>query len=446
MKNHALHASFTRFSVFLWLLFAFSCKKETPTDYTRFPIELTTADVLNGIKLTWSKVETSDFIDYTIVRSTGDSIPELSQLAGNPSAAVVTRITESKLTTFTDFRNSTGPNRTHYRVFARLSGRNLSSRNVLTNADVLDLGGSFNEIVFNNDPKNPIFYMAGNNSTLLSSYSANEDRVVTTNSGLSTTGMRLAVANKNGANEEVAAFSSSNSGTVNFLDAKTLASIRSIGLTNGSAVVAASGTSDGFFIFVTNETVNNVKIVSIATHTIVSQASISFTYSVLTGSILVKNPSQREFVLRDPTISSQVRVSRIEYNEQGQILGGGFVGVAATGFTTSIPVLRVSTTGDTLLVNNLICNRSLQTRATLTSPSGFSYADLMFSPQSDKVYGFTGSTASASVDEYAAASFKLNRSISSKLSGWRCFAVNNALILFSNPNTTGRSFVQKIKI
>jgi hypothetical protein len=445
MKNSRLFALCLRFSLFFSLLFSFSCKKETPTDYTRFPIELTTADVTTGTKLTWTKVETSDFIDYTIVRSTGDSIPELSQLSGNPSAFVITRITDPKLTTFTDPRFSTLAVRTHYRVFARLSGRSLASRNVLINTDILDLGTGFTEIIANNSKDKPRFYLAGSFTTTLLCYDGNDDRIVATGTGLPSTNMRLAVANKNDANEEVAVYSFSNSNIVSFFDATTLKSTGNISFQNASSIVAGIGTPDGFFIFITTESSNNIKVVSLTTHTIVSQTSINFSFTPFTGSVLTKNPAAREVVFRDPS-SSSVRVSRIEYNEQGQILNGGLMGFAASGFTTSVAVLRVSPTGDNFIVNNGIYNRSIQLRTSLLTNISNNYTDFTYSTKGDKIYAlFSLSNTNIGVDEYDASTFKIARAIPVKVFGLRCFATETALIVFSN-GSSSRTTVQKVKL
>jgi hypothetical protein len=447
MKSRRLFRLFFRFSVFSALCFSLSCKKETATDYARFPIVLTMTDVSNGVKLTWTKVETSDFIDYTIVRSTNDSIPDLNQISTNPTAVILTRITDPKLTSFIDIRNTaTQASRLYYRVFVRLSVRNLASKNVASNLDILDLGGSFSEIIPNNSKDKPRFYLSSSNSVTLLCYDANEDRIVTSAAVLPFISMRLAVASKNGVSEEVAAFST-NTGNVSFFDALTLKSTGTLAFNTGTIITAMAGTTDGFFICVTNESTNNIKVVSIANHTIISQTTINFTYIPFSGSVLHKNPAQREFILRDPTISSSVHISRILYNDQGQIIDGGLMGLAGTTFSTAIPVLRVSQNGDLFLVNNIICNRLLQTKASFTTTTGASYSDLAFAQQGDKIYAWqVGAAIASNVDEYDPTTFKFVRTIPTKLIGFRCFTTDAALVLFSNSNATGRTAVQKIKL
>lgn len=443
MKNPYIFKRLLRFSAFSLLVFSFSCKKETQPDYARFPVELTTVDVINGVKLSWTKVETSDFVDYTIVRSTGDSIPELNQLAANPSAFVVARIGDAKLTTFTDIRNTSVATRTFYRVFARLSGRNVSSKNVLINADIVDLGTGFTEIIGNNSKDKPRFYMSGSFSNSILAYDATDSRIVAINTTSLTANMRLAVASKNGVNEEVAAYTTGTS-SISFFDAETLKSTGTLALTGGSPIVASIGTVDGFFIFVTSETTNNIKIVNLTTHT-VSQATISFTVTLFSGCVLTKNPASRELFLRDPNQSSS-RICRIEYNAQGQILDGGLLGFVNILFMQT-PVLRVSAGGDLFMVSSTIFNRSLQAKASFSTSAGGSYADFYFSAAGNKIYALTfGSSIASNIDEYDATSFKFTQSIPTKVAGLRCFTTENALIIFSNGNSTGRTNVQKIKI
>jgi hypothetical protein len=406
-------------------------------------MELTTADVTNGTRLSWTKIETSDFIDYTIVRSTSDSIPDLNKLGANPNALIITRITDPQITAFTDIRFSTQSTRTYYRVFARLSGRSVSSRNVLLNAEILDLGGSFTEIISNNSKDKPRFFMVGNNTSSVVAYDANDDKILASALlPIFVSNMRLAVASKNEANEELVAYSA-NLNLVSFFDATTLKPTSSVTLFGSASIMAAYGTTDGFFIFITNESTNNVKVVSTISHTIISQASINFTYTPNANSFLTKNPSQRELILRDPGSLSTVRVSRIQYTEQGQVTDGGLMGTPNTGVSLSIPVLRVSTNGDLLLINTFLCTRSFATKTSFTS----AYADFSFSPLSDKIYAFVaGSSLASNIDEYDGATFKLIRSIPTKLAGFRCFSIANSVIVFSSSSATGRTAVQKVKI
>ncbi len=444
MKNSYCVKRLLRFSTFLLLVFSFSCKKETPPDYARFPVELTTTDVLNGVKLTWTKVETSDFIDYTIVRSTGDSIPELSQLAANPLAFVITRIADPRVTTFTDIRNTSVAVRSFYRVFARLNGRNVSSKNVLINAEVVDLGNAFTEVIGNNSKDKPRFYLSGSFTTSILAYDATDSRVLAINTSVPSANMRLAVASKNGANEEIAAYSSG-SNLVSFFDAETLKpSGSAVALTSGFSIFASIGTVDGFFIFVTSESTNNIKIVNLTTHTI-SQATVFFSSNFLSGSIITKNPVARELILRDANQSS-VRVGRIEYNAQGQILDGGSLGFVSVAFVQT-PVLRVPSSGDAFIIGGSVFNRSLQLRGNLFSSVGSNYVDICYATTGNKMYAMTFASSIVSlIDEYDATTLRITQTMTTKVGGLRCFTTDNALVIFSNTNSTGRTNVQKIKI
>lgn len=443
MKNTYFFKCLWCFSALLLLVFSFSCKKEAASTYVQFPIELTVTDLVNATQLNWTKIATSDFIDYTIVRSTGDSIPDLAQLSGNPTAVIVTRITDSKITTFNDLKISTQTFRTHYRVFARLSGRNLSSRNVLINVDILDLGTAFNDIVSNNDKNKPLFYLAGSFTNTLLCYDGAADRIVATAAVLPLTGMRLAVASKNGENEDIAAYSSSTN-MVNFFDAKTLKSTGTLQFGSAPVVVSAAGTTDGFFIFVTGESINNVKVVSITNHAITSQYTLSFVGSLPLGSVMAKNPSAREFIMRDPFTSS-VRISRIQYTEQGQVMDGGIMNFIS--FASGLSILRISPNGNEFIVGSGVFPRtSLLLKTSLLLSNGGSYTDFTFSTQNDKLFALSSNTSvGLSLDEFDTSTYKVVRRLPVKVLGARCFAIDNAFIVFSNGNSTGRTAVQKIK-
>ncbi len=445
MKNHFLMVLLNRFFIVFLIIFSFSCKKETPNNYVQFPIELTITETPNNIKLSWTKIETSDFIDYVIVQATTDTVPELSKISINPSAFVLGRIADPQITTFTFTQFSSQNIRTNFRVFARLNARTLSSKNVVINADVIDLGNSFQEIITNNSKSNPRFYLFGNasfsNSTIIA-YDPKEERVAATNNTLGSKSFRLAVASKNEANEEVAAFTNN---SINFLDATTLQLLSSMTLSSSENIVAGTGTTDGFFIFITTEVANNVKVVSVLSHIIVSQYTLALTYPLNIGSVLTRNPAQREFILRDPNTSNLVKIARIQYSEQGQITDSGANGVVLAAFTSPTPVLRISNNGELFIVNNLLCTRTLVTKANLVSALGATYADFAFSPQGDKFYGYiTTNSSFASIDEYDIATLKILRTIPTKLPSFRCFALDNTLVVFSNSNFTGQTAVQKI--
>jgi hypothetical protein len=448
MKNRRLFALLLRFSVFFALPFSLSCKKETVVDYKPFPLELTITDVAGGAKLSWSKVETSDFVEYTLVRSTGDSIPDLNLITTNPLASVVTRATDAKLTSFVDTRVLQQPVRTYFRVFARLNGRTLSSRNIITNTELFDLGNTFNEIIYNNTPTKPRFYLSGSFSTSIICFDAIGERISGTNLATATSNMRLAVASKNGENEELLAISPSSSFTsiLSFFEGSTLKANGNLTLVNNGLIAGIIGTNDGFFIVVTTETSNNVKVISTQTHTIISQTTINFG-GVSAGSVLMKTPNQRELIMRDPAGSLFVRISKIAYSEQGQILDSGLMGVANVSFNSPIPILRLSSNGSFFLINSSFQTRALQTQGSLVTGSGSFHTDFSIDPKTDKIYGFTPNTTGVSnVEEFDPISLKITKTIATKMTGLRCFNIDNGLVLFSNGNLTGRTVAQKIKL
>ena len=160
----------------------FSACKQVEEDFSKypvFPLQLTYEEPVpnsnQGLKLTWNKINTSDFVQYFVVKSTTDSIPELK--AGIPLSAgfTIATIKDPTKTDATDFSFSS-QSRIYYRVFAQLGTRFVSSQNVILNANVTALKGQNYDFAYNS--KKNLLYLVDRNTSGLSLYDVNKNAVI----------------------------------------------------------------------------------------------------------------------------------------------------------------------------------------------------------------------------------------------------------------------------
>jgi hypothetical protein len=450
MPNIVVHMTILRSIAAFLLVFTalqhLSCKKEIPANYTLFPVELTAASIAEGVKLSWTKIATSDFADYTVVKSIGDSIDALDNLDLLPQATILTTIKDSKTNKFIDEDLSFGNETTYYRVFARLEGRVLASYNVAVAPSIFPLTVAYENIISNNDKENPLFYLSnGFGDRVCAIYDPKQNKITaksTFNLAVPFF-LRTTLASKNGQNEEIAAIGRGYQ--IAFNDAKSLAPLGQFSINQNTELYAIGGTNDGFFILITGERVNNVKCISTGTHAILSQSTVNFGFNTYVGSVLVKNPADREFIFRElSSVLDSTDFARFRYNEQGQI--SEVVTGKIRNPSGSRLVANYSQDGAYCIINNSLLNRSLQVEKKIVDPFGFVYTGFHINPQNDKLYAIqqdlsvSGINSTINIDEYAFPSLTFLREIRPVISARHCFVVKNTLYVFSD------FFVQKINL
>ncbi len=129
MKKILLTLKICFFSLFF---ITFSCDDDNPNpnNYGVFPMDLKVEPLPNGgYRYSWNKINSSDFITYTLVGSSTDSIPYISTSSQlPPKTAVIQVMTDHNAITFTDTVSLPSGN-PYIRLFAFLKGRSLSSIN-----------------------------------------------------------------------------------------------------------------------------------------------------------------------------------------------------------------------------------------------------------------------------------------------------------------------------
>jgi hypothetical protein len=224
-----------------------------------------------------------------------------------------------------------------------------------------------------------------------------------------------------------------------------LAPLGQFSINQNTELFAIGGTNDGFFILITGERVNNVKCISTGTHAILSQSTVNFGFNTYVGSVLVKNPADREFIFRElSSVLDSTDFARFRYNEQGQI--SEMVTGKVRNPSGSRLVANYSQDGAYCIINNSLLNRSLQVEKKIVDPLSFAYTGFHINPQNDKLYAIqqdlsvVGVPLSINIDEYAFPSLTFLREIKPTVPARQCFVVKNTLHVFSD------GFVQKINL
>jgi hypothetical protein len=168
--------------LFLFCLFTISilwtfngCRKQDDfSKYAAFPLELTIQDVSSGTKLKWNKINTSDFVQYIVVRNTVDTTPDIKSTTNLSTVPIFARITDPTKTELIDLDVVTS--KTYYRVFAQLGNRFIGSVNVASNSSLVSVPGNFYEFAYN--LKRNYIYMLDRNSGFVNLYDVNKGAVV----------------------------------------------------------------------------------------------------------------------------------------------------------------------------------------------------------------------------------------------------------------------------
>jgi hypothetical protein len=426
------------------LSFQFSCVKEVD-NFPDYPITLTVKDSLGGVRLSWNKIETSDFIEYVIVRSSKDSIPSFSDLATADGAFVVGRISDAKRTTFFDFNNGNLLLKTYYRVFARLANRNLSSQNYQSNSDVVQINITPSDII-QDEVAPERFYISSSNLGQLTSYDANKEEIIATTQLLSFSSFpRLALYNSGTDDPDLVVWSP---GTSRFsvYNGKTLKLKGDVDLTFSISSLAT--TSDGFVIAYTDDFNGPIKMIRLSDRQIVSQIKNTSNVFVQSNSIMFRNGTKKEVIVHTGSTCGP-SICKISYNN-GQLISMTLVGTINSSCGNTA-ILKSSKNGKYIMINRGLYNDQLSINVPLQLLNS-SANDFVFSPNEDKIYSlrqtFNG-TSVATLDESTIPSSTINKSFQTKVSPFKTFVTNDKIYLFGSSFTNqGMSItvMQKLKL
>jgi hypothetical protein len=420
-----------------------ACKKETDT-YDLYPIRLSSVDTLGTIKLSWTKIETSDFIEYVVVRSIKDSISDFNELNTGGGATIIGRVTNAKQSEFLDFVSNSTVSRFYYRVFARLKNRTLSSANYRYNSDLTILNISAPSEVVQDESNPNLVYLYSSSTSQITLYDLAKDSILAQSSNVSATN-RLFLASDKGSNPEIIQIASSNRRII-FRDAKTL-EIKAY-LDYASYVYNLDGSQDGFICMTTDEYNRQFQMIRLSDHKIVSYQQNYFDnfsfYSY--ASNINKLPNSSNIIVVEN--SSSPNIARFTYDAQGNFTQAKLLG-RISNTSSSGQFNKVSSKGSYYFFNGQIFPEPLDLTKQVNTFIQSGYADFVFKQDESKFYimrQIFANTVINNLEEYNLPNGRLSRTISAKVMGRMILYKDKAYIFSMNNNSSQQTVVQKIQL
>jgi hypothetical protein len=423
-----------------------ACKKETD-NYDLFPMQLSIIDTLGSVKLRWTKIETADFIEYLIVRSNKDSIPNFSALTFSNEAVVIARVTNSKVNEAIDFSGTSLTNRVYYRAFARLKNRTISSANKVSNSDIAILNITAPSEVIQDDNNPNLVYLNAGNVGQITLYDLSKDSIVAQSSSVGTSS-RIALASDRGNNAEIVQILNSSRKIV-FRDAKTLDIKFNMNFTN--SIYSGDGGHDGFICISTDDYSKFFQTIRLSDHKYVSSVTnnIDNTYFYSYGNLVTKIPNTNEYLVSE-TSSSSPNLAKLTCDAQGVITQAKLIGKIQNTSSSSL-ISRVSSKGNYYFLYGQIYSNPIDVNKPLNFflPNTNSTSDFVFKQDESKFYilrqSFNSSISNV-LEEYSLSTGKLVRSISTRLTGRLVLYKDKAYIFGTSNSSSQQTLIQKIQL
>jgi hypothetical protein len=335
----------------LFLLFSVSgCDDDNPNpnNYGVYPMDLKVEPLANGgYRYSWNKINSSDFISYTLVLSSTDTVPYVL----NPNLLPTTSspiqvIIDPTITSFTDVSSLPSGN-PHVRLFAFLEGRSLSSTNKkltpidnLKELNIQPLEFAYSEkkkklMIFS--PSSPNFTNGSLNNTVINFI--NSDNLTTTNGvipvtltrtgevyvGEFTLGTTLFVPNGNGFN-------------YNLVNLDNPTNLNFLGTNNNSIITFKSSTTNAWWSVTSNiSNINTSPAIFIPNTTSSTVQPLPITTATANNSYLLKMKNDnRTFLALKPNFdgANTMRAFFYEFLNEGKLQL----------LKTSPPALKTNTT------------------------------------------------------------------------------------------------------
>jgi hypothetical protein len=432
--------------VFALISLQTACKKETDT-FDLYPIKVTSVDTLGTTKLSWNKIESSDFIEYIIVRSSKDSIANFSELNTSGGALIVGRISNAKQSEFFDFNTASTINRLYYRVFARLKNRTISSANYVLNSDLSLLNVPFvGEII--QDEFNPnLVYLNGSNTGQITLYDLAKDSILAQSTPTFSSSSRIFLASDRGNNAEIIQVVYGSKRII-FRDAKTLDIKTTMDFTY--YVYGLDATSDGFIGITTDEYNKQFQMIRLSDHRVIStQSNIIENYSFYAyGSNLYKVPNSTTFLVLEG--SSNLNFARLTYDAQGNFTPAKLAGRLLGTSSSTLSFNDISAKGGYYYFYGQLYAAPFDPTKPLNIFIQSNYSDFIFKQDESKFYtirqAFNGTNTNV-IEEYNLPSGKLQRTLNSRVIG-RIIPYKDKIYVFgfNNSSSTQQTILQKIQL
>jgi hypothetical protein len=424
-----------------------SCKKETDI-YELFPIKLTSIDTLGTTKLIWTKIETTDFIEYVIVRSSRDSIGRFSELSASNGATIIGRVSIAKQNEFFDLQNgSLSVNRVYYRVFARLKNRTISSDNYVFNSDISLINVPPSDVMPQDELNPNLVYFNASNTGQIILYDLEKDAVLARASNTYTYARTVFASNK-GSGGELIQFAFGTKSIV-FRDSKTLDTKFTMNSTY--TVYNVEGSHDGFICIFTDDPDQQYKMIRLSDHTVVSTQSyrIDNTNYYSNSVSIIKFPNSSNLLLCDG-ISSSPTFAKLTYDAQGNFSAGKILGRFPSNGSSS-PINKISSQSSYYFLLGSMYAAPLNANKPLNVFVPNDYSDVFFKQDESKYYLikriFNSSRVVTTFEEYNLPDGKLSRTLTSKISGRTVFYKDKAYVFGTESSGSSQQmFLQKIQL
>ncbi len=440
------------------------CVRQDPTppeNYTTYPLDVKADELPDGsLRLRWNKIKSADFIEYQVIKNTGDSVPFIEnnsvKLLGN--LEIAKRIPDVDSTFFVD-SFSVPTRRTFLRVFAVLKDRNLSSKNVEMpiKSDAKEMEINANDVVYVPEEKKIIIGDQVKNKLGVFDIPNNSPVSIATGVTLSANS-EMAYGRYNG-NTEIHHANNFAMTTRNIASASVAQfSFNNNFFTNFDGVLYDNSTN--IYVTITSSPPNVQPTLQFFKRSLLSTTS---TFAATTGTYQFAKPLtvQALYALRPARLNKEVIAVSITSNNSDLIwfkydsLGrnatviGNYnslrVNITKRPFSIAPDNQGFITSGKGLIFNR---NMNLVDSLKLPEPA-VRYADMIFSNDGTHLYAVRLSPERRErlVDSYAYPSYRFEKSIPFKSTPLRIFQDDNNLILVGrSPNSPLLTMIEKIKL
>ena len=437
-----------------------------PENYLKYPLEVKGTELPNGsFRLSWNAIKSADFVEYQVIKNTGDTVPyiegdainQLNRITKNLELA--RRISDADSTFFVD-SFSVPVNKTFLRVFAVLKGRNLSSKNVemvvktdakeadLAPDDVLYIPEEKKLVIADADPNNFFNSKLGSFDVLTNAFSLIASNI--NGNFFFSTNNEISYGRFNGATELY--FTNGSQIVIKNLTNLNLAS--NVFTTSNNEAIFYEKTANFFFTISGQPT--NIRLYN--------RSGLLFnstTNPVVTTPFTAPFPAQNQYVFRPaPNNKEVIAVSTTNNNNHLIWLRFDADGRNVAKITNiNLPIANVTKRPFAIAPDNqnfitngrgLIFSRNLLLTDSLKLPNpSVRYPDMIFSNDGTHLYAIRKATEQKErvIDVYAYPNYTFERSIPFRSTPSRVFQEGDFLILVGiSPNSLTKTMIEKIKL
>ena len=423
-----------------------SCEKKeletgTPKTYNN-KIELEPLNVFkDSVRLNWSKLDTTAFVEYWIIRSEGDFVPEFQNIhynPYNPYPNLLHRITDPNVTSFVDKNLPFTPVLEYY-VVGMLSGQQTASGrpHILSNSqkfsrpEIKALEIQPFDVLHNKDDK--LLYLLESASGEISLYNYEKDELITTIHSNATIGY----SDIGTYNQKKEIYVPRNDGWVFIYDASNLNRIEQVAV--GSPASSLVYNNNKLFVSTSERAWNSgpIKVINRQTKALVSEGG---DYEQTRLKLI---PGSNSEMIEITIYVGPVNLSYFKFDQNGNYVSGHPDRYHGD-YPLDHKVFEIFPNGQQFITSSqgAIYDKSLTYKTRL--PHGnFEFTDFAFDPVKNLVYCGTNSK---SVEVYSLSDYSLVKSIATKGYPLHLFVNEGKLISVSKTMATSQYKVVVEKI